>query len=45
MEAQGIRANELARLSEMDRDLLSSIVSDMDESEIDLTTLGYRREL
>lgn len=46
MEAQGIRANELARLSEMDRDLLSSIVSDMDESEIDLTTLGLsEREL
>lgn len=46
MEAQGIRANELARLSEMDRDLLSSIVSDMDDSEIDLTTLGLsEREL
>ncbi len=46
MEAQGIRANELARLSEMDRDGLSAIVSGMDESEIDLTTLGFsEREL
>jgi hypothetical protein len=46
MEAQGIRANELARLSEMDRDGLSAIVSGMDASEIDLTTLGFsEREL
>jgi len=46
MEAQGIRANELARLSEMDRDGLSAIVSGMDEDLIDLTTLGFsEREL
>lgn len=45
MEAQGIRANELARLSEMDRDGLSAIVSDFGD-DIDLTTLGLsEREL